>query len=188
MCQNTAICDTPLIIHIRHFLTIDSCKQLIQSMVTSQIDYANSLLYGLPAATLRPLQLLQNRAAKLVLGLKATDSATDALKSLHWLPIKYRIDFKVACIVHKCLHGIAPSYLSDMVEPHIFHYATRHANQDGAITLKIPSFRKKCFASRSFHESGPRVWNALPSNFRLIDNFNTFKRILKSHYFDLAFN
>ena len=69
--------------HIRQYLTEYSCKQLVQSLVTSHLDYANSVLYGLPKCTIKRLQLLQNRAAKLVLKWKSADSSTEALKRLH---------------------------------------------------------------------------------------------------------
>jgi hypothetical protein len=69
--------------HIRQNLTKDSCKQLVQSLVTSHLDYANSVLYGLPKCTIKILQLLQNRAAKLVLKWKSADSSTEALSYLY---------------------------------------------------------------------------------------------------------
>jgi hypothetical protein len=97
---------------IRQYLTEDSCKQLVQSLVTSHLDYANSVLYGLPKCTIKRLQLLQNRAVKLVLKGKSADSSTEALKRLHWLPVHFRIKFEIACIVFKCLHDSeSPAYL-----------------------------------------------------------------------------
>ena len=74
---------------IRPYLTEESCKQLVQTLITGHLDCANSLLFCLPKNTIRPLQILQNRAAKLILNWKYRDSSTKALKHLHWLPIKY---------------------------------------------------------------------------------------------------
>ena len=48
-----------------------------------------------------------NKAARLITG-KGEDDSKTILKELHWLPIKARIDFKIACHVYKCLHGLAP--------------------------------------------------------------------------------
>ena len=73
---------------IRPYLTGESCKQLVQTLITGHLDCANSLLFCLSKNTIRPLQILQNRAAKLILNWKYRDSSTKALKRLHWLPIK----------------------------------------------------------------------------------------------------
>ena len=81
---------------IRQYITLDICHQLVHSLVISHLDYSNAILYGLPASTLAPLQRIQHRAAKLILNRGRYDSATDALRTLHWLPIRYRSLFKIA--------------------------------------------------------------------------------------------
>ena len=90
---------------IRDYLSKELCQQLVQFLVISQLDYANAVYYGLPTSTLAPLQRLQNQAAKLILKRGRYDSASEALRTLHWLPVAYRCQFKVACLVHRCLMG-----------------------------------------------------------------------------------
>ena len=81
--------------HIRHFLTQDATATLVNALITSKLDYVNSLLYGLPEYLLKRLELIQNSAARLILKKKKSDHASPLLKALHWLPIQYRIKFKI---------------------------------------------------------------------------------------------
>jgi len=75
-------------------------------LVICRIDYCNSVLVGLPASTLAPLQRVQNAAARLILGLSRRSHVTPALQQLHWLPIKIRITFKVATLMYKIVHQL----------------------------------------------------------------------------------
>ena len=97
---------------LRPSLTVQACTTLVLGLVMSYMDYVNSAFIGLPASDINKMQRVQNAAAKFVLNLKRIDSSTEALKTLHWLPIKFRIQFKILLLVYKCLNGQAPSYLS----------------------------------------------------------------------------
>ena len=80
---------------IRKYLTQQTCEQLVHAFVTSRIDYCNSLLYGLPAKQLDKIQRVQNTAARIIFRLPKFCHITPTLFSLHWLPVRYRIDFKI---------------------------------------------------------------------------------------------
>ena len=80
---------------IRQYLDESACELAVLNMVITHLDYANSLLFGLPASDIKRLQRVQNMAAKLVLRRRKYDSATAALKELHWVPIRYRIQSKL---------------------------------------------------------------------------------------------
>jgi hypothetical protein len=95
---------------IRSSLTQSSCERLVHAFVSSRIDSCNSLLINIPANQLIKLQRIQNAAARVVMKKPKDHSARELLKTLHWLPVKHRIDFKVACLVFKCIAGVAPSY------------------------------------------------------------------------------
>ncbi len=97
------------------YITRPAAAQLVSALVFSHIDYGNSLLAGLPASRLHPLQKAQYAAARVVTGTRRRDPMTRHLKDLHWLPISYRIDFKIAVLVWRCLNGCAPSYLSSLL-------------------------------------------------------------------------
>ena len=96
---------------IRKYLDQDSTKLLVDTLATSHIDYCNALLFGACDYVIRKFERVQNAAAKLILQLQRQDSATEALRQLHWLPIRARIDFKIALMVYKCLNNMGPSYL-----------------------------------------------------------------------------
>ena len=93
---------------IRRFLTTEACKLLIHALVTSRLDYCNSVLYGCNQSILQRLQLLQNYAARLVYRIPKFCHITPYLKDLHWLPVQARIQLKLLSIVFKCIHGTGP--------------------------------------------------------------------------------
>ena len=141
-------------------------------MITGHLDYGNSLLFGLPENAIRSLHTLQNRAAKLMLNWKYRNSSTKALKCPHWLPIKYRINFKLVCIVFKCLKtDDAPVYLKDICYLSEHLTMTSHILSVGSLKLEVPFIKKKTFAARSFGVAGPTVWNDLPPNKRTVHDF-----------------
>ena len=149
---------------IRKHLSVESAKQLASTFVLSHFDYCNALLYGLPAVTRNKFQRLQNRTAKMVLRRRYCDSSTQALYELHWLPISYRVQFKIIVLVFKCLQNKAPKYLIGLLEIKTFTHNTR-LSQNG-IQLLVPKTKKRTFADRSFSISGPKLWNHLPAEFR----------------------
>ena len=87
--------------------------------VISKFDQNNCLLYGLPAATLKKLQRVQNAAACLVSGAKKYDDAFPLLHKLHWRPVTYRINFKIDLLTYKALHGQCPAYISNLFHIHL---------------------------------------------------------------------
>ena len=168
---------------IRRFITVEICKVLVVSLVLSHINYCNALLYGLPDCTLSKLQRVQNVAAKLVLQRRRSDSSREALRELHWLPIKLRIEYKIATLVFKCVHDMAPSYLKDLLSVKVPSRALRSSDESG-ILFSVPVCSRKTFLDRSFAVSGPKVWNSLPSDIRSIDSIDVFKKQLKTFYFN----
>ena len=89
---------------------------LVTSLILTRIDSSNSVLINLPVSTVAPLQRVQNTAARLVLGLDRRAHIAPALKQLHWLPVRQRITFKVATLMHGVFHQNCPPYLRDLVE------------------------------------------------------------------------
>ena len=168
---------------IRHLLSEEAAEKLIHAFVTSRLDSGNSLLFGVPELHIRKLQRCQNAAARLLTRKKKTDSISAILKEKHWLPIRQRIDFKILCYVHKCCFGSAPTYLKDLI---IINQNTR-LRSSSHTTLTVPRTKTVSFGPRSFSSAGPALWNALPTELRAMQNYDTFKTHLKTHLFTKAF-
>lgn len=90
-------------------------KTLIHAFIASRLDYCNSLYLGLQHSSLHRLQLVQNAAARLLTGVRMYEHITPVLANLHWLPVKYRIDFKILVLTFKVLNNKAPSYLNELL-------------------------------------------------------------------------
>ncbi len=90
-------------------------KMLVHNYVISKLDYCNSLYYGLPNYLLKELQLVMNRAARLIKGLPH-ERITPALTDLHWLPVKARIEYKIAAMSHQALLSGKPEYLRNTLK------------------------------------------------------------------------
>jgi len=104
-----------IISRIRCYLTTEACKTLIQSLVISRLDYMNHLLIGCKKELIKKLQQVQNLAARIITKTGKYDHISSVLRDLHWLPVHFRIHFKVACLVYKALRGLAPKYVSDLL-------------------------------------------------------------------------
>ena len=101
---------------IRRYLTSAATRSLVHALVTSRLDYCNSLLVGLPGSLLQKLQKVQNTAARIITRTARYEHITPVLMELHWLPIKRRVEFKVLLYTFKAIHGDAPAYMKDMVQ------------------------------------------------------------------------
>ncbi len=83
------------IARIRCFVSSQDLEKLVHAFITSRVDYCNGLLTGLPKKTIRQLQLIQNAAARILTRTRKSEHISPVLRSLHWLPVTFRIDFKV---------------------------------------------------------------------------------------------
>ena len=92
-------------------------QRLVCALVLARLDYCNTVLAGLPASTLAPLQRVMNAAVRLVKGLSMRDHITSAMRDLHWLPVTYRIKYKLCLLVHAAVNRRGPEYISDVIVP-----------------------------------------------------------------------
>ena len=104
--------------HLRPYLNMDAMKKLVSAFVLSRLDYCNSLFAGLSNDKITKQQCIQNNAARLVLKQPKRHHISPLLKDLHWLPMRARIDYKVALLCFKCLNNNAPAYLKDLIVPY----------------------------------------------------------------------
>ena len=168
---------------IRKYLTTDTSKTLVHAMITNRIDYCNSLLYGLPDNSLNKLQRVQNAAARLITGTAKFSHITPVLRTLHWLPIKQRVQFKMLIFVFKAINGLAPNYISNLVNILLCpsKYLLRRNNE---ILLEPYNGKtKKTLGDRAFAVAAPRLFNSLLCEIRHESCFNTFKTKVKTFLF-----
>ena len=143
---------------IRHILSQNDAEKLVHAFVTSRLDYCNSLLSGCPNKSLKTLQLVQNAAARVLTKTRKRDHITPILASLHWLPVKFRIEFKILLLTFKALNGQAPSYLKELIVPYV---PTRRLRSQHAGLLVVPNISKSRTGGRAFSYQAPLLWNHL---------------------------
>ena len=145
--------------NIRHLLTLDACHAAVRSLVLSRLDYCNALLGGLNNRQLDRLQRVQNSAARVVYRVRQHDHITPALRTLHWLPIRMRISFKICTYMFKAIHGLGPEYINCVVERYMPVRALRSSCNGILLKVTVP---KKTIGQSSFAVAGPQMWNDLP--------------------------
>jgi len=97
---------------VQPFLAQADTERLMHEFITSRLDYCNSLLSGLPKKVISQQQTIQNAAARVLTKTRLRAHITTVLKSLHWLHVSFRIDFKVLLLVYKSLHIHAPENIT----------------------------------------------------------------------------
>jgi len=155
-------------------------KSVAVSLVSSRLDYTNSLLFGTSASNLHKLQRVQNTLAEIVLNNSAITSAT-ALHQLHWLPIKQRIHFKIAALTYRILQTGSPAYLSPLINLNTPSRTLRSASHN---FLYVP-FTNTAVGRKAFRYAAPTLWNSIPFNIRHSPSIGSFKRHLKTYLFTL---
>jgi len=171
--------------HIRRVLPQDVAKTLASSIVSSRLDYCNAVLYGTPNSTTSKLQKVQNCLARVVLQRRKFCLAQPLLKSLHWLPISQRINFKLATLAFKIQSTSQPEYLHQLI-------SSQHLDSSMSLRsstrplLQVPRTRT-AYGSRAFSSVVPAMWNNLPTSVIEANSLPAFRRRLKTHLFTVAF-
>ena len=162
--------------------------QLVHAGVLSVIDYCNGVCGGLSEADLYKLQKLQNSAVRFIFGIKLSEykHMMPYLKRLHFLPVRYRILYKLCLLVFKCLNNIAPQYLSSLISIRDPNIHCLRLDKDFYILNKPPAPNLKR-TEAAFCLSAPNAWNNLPYYIRCHNRLDGFKTMLKTHYFTIAF-
>ena len=169
---------------IRKNLSQGTSEILIHAYITSKLDSCNALLYGLPNCMLNKLQSIQNTAARIVTLTKKSEHITPILFKLHWLPVKFRIIFKVLLLVYKGLNGLAPGYISEMLP---YRTCSRSLRSDSQKLLNVPKTSLKAYGDRAFSVGAPRLLNDIPYEIRNSNSLTKFKKMLKTYLFKAAF-
>ena len=108
-------------------------QRLVSALVLARIDYCKSVLAGLPAITLAPLKRVMNAAVRLVASLDVRDHVTPAMRELHWLPVTFRVQYKLCLMVYASVNGHSPEYITNVLVP--------MSPLQGRATLRSSTFR-----------------------------------------------
>ena len=169
---------------LRRYVDRDSLEIIIHAFVTTKLDFCNSVLCGIGSSLSAKLQRVQNTAARILTGHSRYNHITPVLKSLHWLPVPQRIEFKIIVIVFKAVHHTAPVYIQELVNLRQSPRALRSADQ---LVLEVPFSRSAKATSQAFSIAGPALWNSIPVDIRLASSLSVFKSKLKTYLFSCAY-
>ena len=167
---------------IRRHLDLHSAKLLANALVSSRLDYCKSLLSGIAEADLTKVQRVLNRLACVVTKSPPFTRSVPLLRSLHWLPVKYRVHFKICLPTYKALHEEQPVYLRSLIATSL---PSHSLGSNRGITQSISRI-KTITGARAFSSCAPSLWNNLPLSVRSATSVATFRRRLKTYLFDLA--
>jgi hypothetical protein len=166
--------------HLRQSVTREVANSMACSIINTRLDYCNSLFHGVSEKNISKLQRIQNRAARIVCNVGRRElSSKELLIDLHWLPVRYRVEFKTAALCFTAYRLHQPSYLTSVLQA---YNPQRHLRSSSQELLHVPSY-KTVLGSRRFSVAAPYIWNNLPFLLRTVDNFTAFKPCLKTHLF-----
>ena len=131
----------------RDCLTQHATELWIHSLGISRLDYGNGLLCGVSDQLLDKRQMVHNVAANIVVKASRYDHITPILKTLHWLPIRYRTEYKLLLLTFKALHHLASSYLADLLQ---LYHPTRTLRSSPDALLTARSARLRNYGDRAF--------------------------------------
>ena len=161
---------------IKRCLDRSHLEKIVHAVISFRLDYCNSLFMNMSKQNMFKLQKVQNAAARLVLGRRRRESATQALKELHWLNVDARVTFKTLLLVFKVLHGICSKNFE-------LRYKGFNGRPSDYLLLETPTF-KTMYGKRIFAYNGSSLWNALPVDVRAEESIEKFKKSIKTILFD----
>ncbi len=163
---------------IRPFLLEHATQLLVQALVLSRLDYCNALLAGLPANSIKRLQLIQYATARLIFNEPKRTHVTPLFINLHWLPIAAHIKFKKLMFACRTTTGSAPLYLNSLLQTYVPSRSLHSANERH---ITVPSQRGTKLVSQTFSLTVPIWWNDLPNSIHAAESFPIFKKRLKTY-------
>ena len=157
----------------------DTLCLMVSSLVTSKLFYCSSVWSNTSSKNVKKLQAVQNFASRIVSNTRKFDHITPAMEELEWLPIKDLLLYRDTIMTYKCIHGMAPYYLTSKFcnRASIHGRKTRNCDQ-----LQIPLYTSAA-GQRSFKFRGAKIWNSLDTDLKEHKSLKNFKLALKSRLF-----
>lgn len=185
--QHIAKLSSGCFLNLRHIRQLhrrvcrDISTHLILVLVTSRLDHCNSILAGPPCNTIRPLQRVQNTAVSLIFDLNTRDYVTTGLIQLHWLPVQYRITYKL-CALRFAIHTRqSPVYMANLVSIASSRSSRSNFQSSDSRDYVKPRVRSK-LSERAYFYARPSAWNARPTFICSQAALSGFKRALKTRF------
>ena len=167
---------------IRRFLTSTATATLVSYFVLS-IDYCSSLQFGSTHDVTSHLQRIQIYAARVILRLPMSSSINIHIRSLHWLPVKVRNTYKIACLCYHCHISTAPSYVTDMLHGMQLHTSNTRSSSYAMPLLNRLTHLKARLGDRSFSFASSSTWKYVPNDVRCALSLSSFKSRLNTYLF-----
>jgi len=153
---------------------------LMKSFVLNKIDYCSVLLVNAPVTQIMRLQRVVNKSIRFVCNLKRFDSVTTSMKDCHILPVKYRIMYKSCTFVFNMMHENCPHYMKNIILRKFPQEFNLRSNRDDLLFMQT--------THKSTLQHGMiNNWNSLPYHIRSTGSKATFKTLLKTYYFNIAY-
>ena len=176
------------------YLSMNTSVLLANALVSSRLDCCSSLFLSLTDFEffeLRRLQLVQNSLCRVVTHSSKSSHITPQLTKLHWLPVRYRIQFKIGLITYQILNQGQPVYLRELIHPYTSSRNTRRSTPKLKF-LQTPTFDPRVHKSikhfsNYFSHYAPVLWNSFPFHVRNNSSVASFRKHLKTHLFSSSF-
>ena len=161
----------------KKFLSLEAVQKMYLGIVDPHIRY-RCLVWGCAGDTiLQKLQKIQNRAFRIVTNSPFDEASLPLISQLGWLNIREMVDFEIATMVYKSLHGLAPPYMQDMF--HKLSDCRKRVLRSTETDLEIPRY-KTSNGQHSFLYRGVTVWNQLSPKIKTAPSLAIFKNRLKT--------
>ena len=171
--------------HIRPVLSLELAKTVGCAIILSRLDYCNSTLASTSKHNIDSLQIVQNQCARIIFKLPYRSSVRVALKELHWLPVRERIEFKILVLTFSILSTGTPGYLRNLLELYVPTRALRSSADNRRLVVPLA---RTALVAKSFSIAAPTLWNNLPLHIRSSDTLSSFKSSLKTFLFSKAYD
>ena len=181
---SSCYCTLHNIAKIRPSLDTKSAQLITQALVTSCLDYCNTLLAGYSKYQIDNLQCIQNMSCQVDCNINKYDHISPAMRDLHWLKIPERIIYKLCLLVYKFCRNLALKYLSELLPSRT---SSRPLRSSHSVNITEVYFKNSQCQSSSFSSAGPRAWNSLPTRVKTAQSLNSFKSLLKTHLCTISF-
>ena len=172
--------------YICRFPTSTATAALLPASVLSRLDYCKSLLFSSTHGMTSHFQRIHNYAAQVIYSLPKSSNITTHLKSLHWLPVKVRSTYKIACLCYQCHSITAPSCVADMLQKKPPHTRNTCSSSYTTPLRNRPTHSKATLGDRSFSFASS-VWNSIPNDVMCAPSLSSFRSRLKAYLFCSAY-